>query len=71
MPAITKYKCFRCGTKLVITENMESSLMPIYCCGVEVEEISSAKKKAVKIKKKATKKKVAKKKKTVSKKKKR
>ncbi|MBI5204423.1 MAG: hypothetical protein HZA11_05850 [Nitrospirae bacterium] len=71
MPAITKYKCFRCGTKLVVTENMESRLMPIYCCGVEVEEISPAKKKAVKTKKKATKKKVAKKKKAVSKKKKR
>jgi len=71
MSVITKYKCFRCSTKLVVTEDMESHLSPIYCCGVEVEETSPIKKKAVKTTKKTAKKKVAKKKKAVSKKKKR
>ena len=70
MATITTLKCEQCGTRLVVTENMESHLSPIYCCGLEVEEISSAEKKSVKPKKKTAKKKVSKKKKTSTKKKK-
>lgn len=70
MAKITSLKCKQCGTRLVVTEDMESHLSPIYCCGLEVEDISSAEKKPVKPKKKTAKKKVAKKQKTAAKKKK-
>jgi hypothetical protein len=71
MARLIMYECNECGCEVTVKEMPETQLRPIYCCGVEVEEISTAKKKAVKTKKKATKKKAAKKKKTVSKKKKR
>ncbi len=70
MATITTLKCEQCGTRLVVTEDMESHLSPIYCCGLEVEKISSAVKKPAKPKKKTAKKKPAKKKKTAAKKKK-
>lgn len=70
MARLIMYECDECGCEVTVKEMPETQLRPIYCCGVEVEEISTAKKKAVKTKKKAAKKKVAKKKKAVSKKKK-
>ena len=63
MARLVTYECDECGCEITVKEMPETQLLPIYCCGVEVEELSTAKKKAVKIKKKATKKKVAKKKK--------
>ena len=69
MARLVTYECDECGCEVTVKEMPETQLRPIYCCGVEVEEVSIAKKKAVKTTKKTAKKKVAKKKKTVSKKK--
>ncbi|MDI6745428.1 MAG: hypothetical protein QMD07_08650 [Thermodesulfovibrionales bacterium] len=71
MARLITYECDECGCEVTVKEMPETQLRPIYCCGVEVKEISPAKKKAVKTKKKAAQKKVEKKKKAVSKKKKR
>ncbi len=69
MAIVTTYKCTQCGTRLVVTEDMESHLSPVYCCGIQVAEVASMK--AVpKPGKKTAKKKAAKKKKPVAKKKK-
>lgn len=38
---IVTYECEECGTEVVVTETGGTSLMPIYCCGLEVTEISS------------------------------
>lgn len=65
MARIVTYECTQCGSEVVVTESLESRLSPIYCCGIEVAEISSAAKKPAKAKKKPAKKatkKVAKKK---------
>ena len=62
---VVTYECEQCGTDVVVTTTGETMLSPIYCCGMEVTEISSVEKKPVKPKKKAVKKvakKVAKKK---------
>jgi hypothetical protein len=56
MPRIITYNCEVCGSEIVVSETGESQLSPIYCCGVEVREISSAQKKKAKPKKKAAKK---------------
>jgi hypothetical protein len=45
MARITKYECKECGTRLIITESLESNLSPIFCCGIEVASISAAAKK--------------------------
>ena len=70
---IVTYECEQCGTEVVVTETGETMLSPIYCCGMQVTEISSVEKKPVKPKKKAAKKvakkKVAKRKKPAAKKK--
>ena len=70
---IVTYECEQCGTEVVVTETGETMLSPIYCCGMEVTEISSVEKKPVKPKKKAAKKvakkRVAKRKKPAAKKK--
>lgn len=63
--AVVTYECEQCGTEVVVTETGETMLSPIYCCGMQVTEVSSVEKKPVKPKKKAVKKavkKVAKKK---------
>jgi hypothetical protein len=41
MPRIITYECTQCGTEVVVTENMETELRPIYCCGIEITEVSS------------------------------
>ena len=74
---VVTYECEQCGTEVVVTETGETMLSPIYCCGMEVTEISSVEKKPVrpqkkavkKVTKKVAKKKVAKKKKPAAKKK--
>ncbi|MBM4141517.1 MAG: hypothetical protein FJ242_08585 [Nitrospira sp.] len=72
MVRIVTYECTQCGSEVVVTESLGTQLSPIYCCGIEVTEVSTAKKKQAKPKKKAAKKvtkKVAKKKKIATKKK--
>jgi hypothetical protein len=75
---IITYECEECGSEIVVTPTGETALSPIYCCGIEVTELSSAEKKpskpakkkiASKITKKVTKKTVAAKKKPAAKKK--
>jgi len=74
---IITYECEECGSEIVVTPTGETVLSPIYCCGIEVAEISSlekkpskpAKKAAQKTAKKVTKKNVAAKKKPAAKKK--
>lgn len=57
MARMVTYECNECGCEIVVTEMPDTQLTPIYCCGMEVTEVSSAAgkpgKKAVK---KATKK---------------
>ena len=38
---IVTYECEECGTEVVVTETGGTSLMPIYCCGLEITEVSS------------------------------
>jgi hypothetical protein len=71
---IITYECEECGSEIVVTPTGETVLSPIYCCGIEVAEISSAekqpaKKTAKKTAKKVTQKKVKAKKKPAAKKK--
>ncbi|MDA8082092.1 MAG: hypothetical protein M0024_00370 [Nitrospiraceae bacterium] len=52
MSRIVTYECVQCGTEVIVNENLETKLRPIYCCGIRVEEVSSVpkpelKKKAV------------------------
>jgi hypothetical protein len=53
---VITYECEECGSEIVVTPTGESELSPIYCCGIEVTEISSAGKKALQPKKKTVKK---------------
>jgi len=70
---VVTYECEQCGTEVVVTETGETMLSPIYCCGMQVTEVSSVEKKPTKPKKKAVKKvakkRVAKRKKPAAKKK--
>lgn len=73
---VVTYECNRCGTEIVVSPVMGGQLSPIYCCGIEVTEISSVEKKPVQAKKavkkvatKVSKKKVTQKKKPTVKKK--
>jgi hypothetical protein len=56
MPKIVTYECTQCGSEIVVTESLESELSPIYCCGIEVAEISAKEKKPAASRKKAVKK---------------
>ena len=44
MARTVTYECKQCGTEVAVTETQDTSLSPIYCCGVEVSKVSSAKK---------------------------
>jgi len=74
---VVTYECERCGTEVVVSEAFGAQLSPIYCCGMEIVEISSVEKKPAKAKKKTvkkvakkvSKKKIAQKKKPAAKKK--
>jgi hypothetical protein len=81
MARMVTYECDECGCEIVVTEMPETELNPIYCCGMEVAEVSSSsgkparktvkkatKKVAKKVTKKVVKKKVAAKKKPGAKK---
>ncbi len=48
MPRIVTYECVQCGTEVIVNENLETKLRPIYCCGIRVEEISSVPKQEMK-----------------------
>jgi hypothetical protein len=45
MARVVTYECDQCGSEIVVTETSETVLSPIYCCGLEVLEVSSGKKK--------------------------
>lgn len=69
MPRIVAYECVECGTEVVVNENLETKLRPIYCCGIRIAEVGAVSKPAEK-KKVATKtktKKIAPKKTTAAK----
>ena len=53
MARIITYECVQCGHQLVSRPTGETDLEPIYCCGLEVAEISSVMVPAAKPKKKA------------------
>jgi hypothetical protein len=53
---IFSYECEECGSEIIVTSSGESQLSPIYCCGIEVTEISSEVKKPAMPKKKTAKK---------------
>jgi len=71
------YEYEQCGSEIVVKKTGETVLEPIYCCGAEVVEVTSAEKKQTKstkktaktIKTKVAKKKVVKKKRAATKKK--
>lgn len=56
MGRVITYGCDICGSEIVVSETGDSQLSPIYCCGVEVTEVSSIQKKQAKPKGKAAKK---------------
>lgn len=41
MPRIVTYECIQCGTEVVVTETLGTDIRPIYCCGLEITEVSS------------------------------
>lgn len=45
MARVVTYECDQCGSEIIVTETSETVLSPIYCCGLEVLEVSSQKKK--------------------------
>ena len=73
MARVVTYECDECGCEIVVTEMPDTDLTPIYCCGTEVTEVSSAvakpRKKAVKKTTKKVTKKVTSRKKPVAKRK--
>jgi len=78
MARMVTYECDECGCEIIVTEMPETELNPIYCCGMEVAEVSSAagkpgektvKKTTKKVAKKVAAKKVASRKKPSAKKK--
>ncbi|MCL5022168.1 MAG: hypothetical protein M1497_02160 [Nitrospirae bacterium] len=56
MARIITYECDECGCEIFVRETPETELAPIYCCGEEVTEVPSAKKKTARAKKPAAKK---------------
>jgi len=53
---IFTYECEQCGSEIIVTPSGETQLSPIYCCGIEVTEISSEGKKPAMPEKKTAKK---------------
>ncbi len=56
MAKVVTYECNECGCEVVVTETPETELSPIYCCGMEVMEISAGGKKPSKAVRKPVKK---------------
>jgi hypothetical protein len=50
------YECEKCGSEIVVTSTGEGEISPIYCCGIEVKEVTMPGKKSVSPKKKQAKK---------------
>lgn len=50
------YECEQCGSEIVVTSTGEGELSPIYCCGIEVMEVTSIVQKQSRPKKKVVKK---------------
>lgn len=48
MARIVTFECEQCGSEIIVTATGETMLSPIYCCNVEVTEISSVAKKSTK-----------------------
>ena len=44
MAKVITYECKECGCEIVVSSTHESHLRPIYCCGVEVSDVSEASK---------------------------
>jgi hypothetical protein len=61
MARVVTYECDECGCEIVVTEAADTELNPIYCCGMEITEVSSAPRKPAKKAAKKVVKKVAKK----------
>jgi site-specific recombinase XerD len=53
---VVTYECEQCSSEVIVTRTGETMLSPIYCCGMQITEVSSVEKKPVKPKKKAAKK---------------
>ncbi len=47
---VVTYECTQCGSEIIVTEAVGSQLRPIYCCGMEVAEVSSGPAKAARSK---------------------
>lgn len=56
MPRVITYECNQCGCEVVVTETPETELSPIYCCGLEVAEVSGGGKRTSKTVRKPAKK---------------
>ena len=56
MARVVTYECNECGCAIVVKEMPDTDLEPIYCCGMEVAEVSSPQKKLASKTKKAEKK---------------
>lgn len=41
MPRIVAYECTECGTEVVVNENLQTKLRPIYCCGIRIAEVGA------------------------------
>lgn len=41
MPRIVAYECMECGTEVVVNENLQTKLRPIYCCGIRIAEVGA------------------------------
>lgn len=56
MARVLTYECDECGCTITVNETSDTELEPIYCCGIEVAEVSAVQKKpAAKVKKTAKK----------------
>jgi hypothetical protein len=42
MAKVMTYECKECGCEIIVSGSHESHLRPIYCCGVEVANVSAA-----------------------------
>ncbi len=49
------YECEQCGSDIIVTSTGEGQLSPIYCCGVQVTEITTAATSSARQKKQKTK----------------
>jgi hypothetical protein len=56
MARVVTYECDECGCAITVSEAPNTELEPIYCCGMEVTEVSSAQKRPAKKVKKTVKK---------------